>query len=126
MRCYNCDRFGRKSQSFKSSRSQSLNKSFNSGRKTNKIWKMKGYNKYPKTKLERNGPKTIISHRKIWNRKYEGERKKDDLAPKNEEINNKKMMGEGPNKECEIQYEIDQAQEREIHIEEYDIVLMMS
>jgi hypothetical protein len=33
-------------------------------------------------------------HRKIWRRKYEGESKKDDLAPENEEINNKKMMGD--------------------------------
>jgi hypothetical protein len=48
------------------------------------------------------------------------------LHLKNEEINNKKMMGEGPNKECEIQYEIDQAQEREVPIEEYDTILMMS
>jgi hypothetical protein len=36
------------------------------------------------------------------------------------------MMGEGPNKECEIQYEIDQSHEREVHIEEYDTILMMS
>jgi hypothetical protein len=36
------------------------------------------------------------------------------------------MMGEGSNKECEIQYEIDQTQEREFHIEEYDTILMMS
>jgi len=36
------------------------------------------------------------------------------------------MMGEGPNNECEVQYEIDQAKEREVPIEEYDTILMMS
>jgi hypothetical protein len=36
------------------------------------------------------------------------------------------MMGESPNKECEIQYEIDQAQEREVPIEEYNTILVMS
>jgi hypothetical protein len=36
------------------------------------------------------------------------------------------MMGEGPNKECEIQYEIDQDQEREVLIKDYDAILMMS
>jgi hypothetical protein len=102
MRCYNCDRFGKKSHSFRSSKSQSLNNSFKSGRKPNKIWKKKGDDKSLKIKLERKGPRTIISHRKIWRSKSKGEIKKDDLAPENEEINKKKMMGEGPNKECEI------------------------
>jgi hypothetical protein len=46
--------------------------------------------------------------------------------PENKEINNKEMMGECPNKECEIQYEIGQAQEREVPLEEYDTILMMS
>ena len=32
------------------------------------------------------------------------------------------MMGEGPHKECEIQYEIDQDQEREVPIEEYGTI----
>lgn len=32
------------------------------------------------------------------------------------------MMGEGPNKECEIQYEINQAQEKEVPIEEYGTI----
>jgi hypothetical protein len=100
MICYNCDRFGHKYQSYRVSRIQSLNKSFKLGRKPNKIWKMKGDEKSPKTQLERKGSKNRISHRKIWKRKYEGESKKDDLASKNEEINNKKMMGEIPNKEC--------------------------
>jgi hypothetical protein len=36
------------------------------------------------------------------------------------------MMGESPNKECWIQYEIDQSQEREVPIEEYNTILMMS
>jgi hypothetical protein len=36
------------------------------------------------------------------------------------------MMREGPNKECEIQYEIDQDQEREVPIKEYGTILMMS
>jgi hypothetical protein len=126
MRCYKCDRFGHKSESYRSSNGQSLNNSFNSGRKPNKIWKKKRDDKSPKTQLEREGPKRRISHRKIWKRKYEGENKKDDITPESEEINNKKMMVEGSNNECEIQYEIDQAQEREVPVEEYDTILMMS
>ena len=31
-------------------------------------------------------------------------------------------MGEGPNKECEIQYEINQAQEKEVPIKEYGTI----
>jgi hypothetical protein len=66
MRCYNYNRFGNKYQSYMSSKNQSLNNSFNSGRKTNKFWKKKGDDKSPKTQLERKGPKRRISHRKIW------------------------------------------------------------
>jgi hypothetical protein len=44
------------------------------------------------------------------------------LHLKNEEINNKNMMGEGRNKECEIQCEINQAQEKEVPIEEYGAI----
>ena len=87
--------------------------------KPNKIWKKKGDDKSPKTQLEREDPKSKISYRNIWRRKIEGESKKDDITPENEEINNKNMMGEGPNKECEIQYKINQAQEKEVPIEEY-------
>jgi hypothetical protein len=32
------------------------------------------------------------------------------------------MMGEGPNKECEIKYEINQAQEKEVPIKEYGTI----
>jgi hypothetical protein len=122
MRCYNCDRFGHKSQNCKNSKSQYLNKSFKSVTKPNKSWKKKGDDKSPKTELEREDPKIRISHRKIWRRKSEGESKKDVITPENEEINNKKMMGEGPNKECEIQNEINQAQEKEVPIEEYGTI----
>jgi hypothetical protein len=87
-------------------------------RKPNKSWKKKGDDKSPKTQLEREDPKRKISHREIWRRKSEGESKKDDITLENEEINNKNMMGEGPNKECEIQYEINQAQEKEVPIKE--------
>jgi hypothetical protein len=62
-RCYNCDRFGHKSQSCMSSKSHSLNKSFKSRRKPNKIWKKKGDDKSPKTQLEREGPKSRISQK---------------------------------------------------------------
>lgn len=122
MRCYNCDRFGHKSQNCKNTKIQYLNKSFNSVKKPNKSWKKKWNDKSPKTKLEREDPKSRISHRNIWRRKYEGESKKYDITPENEEISNNKMMGEGPNKECEIQYEINQAQEKEVPIEEYGTI----
>ena len=98
MRCYNCDRFGHKSQNYKNSKIQYLNKSFKSVTKPNKSWKMKGDDKYPKTQLEREDPKRKISHRNIWRRKSKGESKKDVITLENEEINNKNMMGEGPNK----------------------------
>jgi hypothetical protein len=117
MRCYNRDRFGHKSQNCKNTKIQYLNKSFKSVKKPNKSWKKKGDHKYPKTQLEREDPKRKISHRKIWRIKS-GESKKDVITPENEEINNKKMVGEGPNKECESQYEINQAQEKEVPIEE--------
>jgi hypothetical protein len=122
MRCYNYDRFGYKSQNSRSSKIESLNKSFKQVTKPNKIWKKKGDEKSPKTQLEREDTKRRIYHRKIWRRKYEGEIKKDYITPENEEINNKKMMGEGPNKECEIQHEINQAQENEVPIEEYGTI----
>jgi hypothetical protein len=118
MRCYNCDRFGHKSQRCRSSKIQFLNKSFNSMIKLNKSWKKKGDDKSPKTQLEREDPKNIVSHREIWRRKSEGESKKDDITPENEEINNKNMMGGGPNEECENQYEINQAQEKEVPLKE--------
>jgi hypothetical protein len=117
MRCYNRDRFWHESQSCRSSEHQSLNKSFKSGTKPNKIWNNKGDDKSPKTQLKIKGQKRKVSHKNIWRRKSEEEIKKDDIALGNEEINNKKMMSEGPNKECESQNEIDQAQEREVPIE---------
>jgi hypothetical protein len=123
MRCYNCDRFGHKSQNCKNTKSQYLNKSFKSMTNPNKSWKKKGDDKSPKTQLEREDPKSRISHRKIWRRKSEGESKKDVITPENEEINNKNMMGKSPNKECEIQYEINQSQEKEVPIEEYGTIL---
>ena len=55
-----------------------------SQRKPNKIWKKKRDDKSPKTQLERKDPKRRISHRKIWRRKYEGERKKDVITLENE------------------------------------------
>jgi hypothetical protein len=122
MSCHNYDRFGHKSQNYKNTKSQYLNKSFKSMTKPNKSWKNNGYYKSPKTQLEREYPKSRISHRNIWKRKSEGESKKDDITPENEEINNKSMMVEGPNKECEIQYKINQAQENKVPIEEYGIV----
>jgi hypothetical protein len=66
-------------------------------RKPNKSCKKKGDGKSPKTQLKREDLKRRISHREIWRRKYEGESKKDDITLENEEINNKKMIGEGPN-----------------------------
>jgi hypothetical protein len=91
-------------------------------RKPNKSWKKKGDDKSPKTQLERENPKSRISHRNIWRRKYKRENKINYITPENEEINNKKIMGEGPNNECEIQYEINQAQEKEVPKEEYGTI----
>jgi hypothetical protein len=126
MRCYNCDRFGHKSQNCRKSRSQSMrNNSYKSGRKSNEGWKKRRNDKSQRTNLEKKDPTNKISHEKVWRRKYEIESKKDDLAPENEEIDNKKMMGEVPNKECEIQrfeYEMDQTQERRVPKEEYDTI----
>jgi hypothetical protein len=78
----------------------------------NKSWKKKRDDKSPKTQLEREYPKSRISHRKIWRRKSKGESKKDVITYENEETNNKNMMGKSHNKECEIQYEINQSQEK--------------
>ena len=81
--------------------------------------------KSQRTNLEKKDPTNKISDEKVWRRKYEIESKKNDLALENEEIDNKKMMGEFPNKECEIQrfeYEMDQYQERRVPKEEYDTI----
>ena len=51
--------------------------------KPNKSWNI-GDGKSPKTQLEREDPKSRISHRKIWRRKSKGEINKDDITPKNE------------------------------------------
>jgi len=53
MRCYNGDRFGKKSQNWKNTKIQYLNNSFKSMTKPNKIWKKKGDDKSPNTQLER-------------------------------------------------------------------------
>ena len=114
IRCYNCDRFGHKSQNYRKSRSQSMrNNSYKSGRKSNEGWKKRRNDKSQRTNLENKDTTNKISHEKVWRRKFEIERKKNDLAPENEEIDNKKMIGEFPNKESEIhrfEYKIDQTQ----------------
>jgi hypothetical protein len=90
--------------------------------KPNKSWNIKGDGKSPKTQLEREDPKSRISHRKIWRRKSEGESKKDVITLEIEETNNKNMRGKGHNEECETQYEINHAQEEEVPIEEYETI----
>jgi hypothetical protein len=126
MRCYKCDWFGHKSQNCRKSRSQSMrNNSYKSGRKSNEGWKKRRNDKSQRTNLEKKYPTNKISHEKVWRRKSEIESKKDDLASENEEIDNKKMMGEVPNKECEIhrfEYEMDQTQERRVPKEEDDTI----
>jgi hypothetical protein len=49
--------------------------------KPNKSWKKKGDDKSPKTQLERENPKNIISQRKIWRIKSKEESKKYDITP---------------------------------------------
>jgi hypothetical protein len=125
MRCYNYDRFGHKSQNCRKSISQSMrNNSYKSGRKYNECWKKRRNDKSQRTNLEKKDTTNKISHEKVWRRKSEIESKKDDLASENEEIDNKKMMGEVPNKKCEIhrfEYEVDQ--ERRIPKEEDDTIV---
>ena len=90
--------------------------------KPNKSSNKKGDEKSPKTQLEREDPKRRISHKNIWRRKYEGESKKNVITLENKETNNKVMMGESPNEECEIQYEINQDQEDEVPIAVYGTI----
>jgi hypothetical protein len=57
--------------------------------------------------------------RKVWRRKSEVQSKKDDehIAPKIDKVDNRRMMGEVPNKECENQsfpYKVDQDHERRV------------
>jgi hypothetical protein len=78
------------------------NNSYKSGRKSNEYWKKIINEKYQRTNLENKDPTNKTSNEKVWRRKYEIGRKKDDMASENEEIDNKKMMGEVPNKEFEI------------------------
>jgi hypothetical protein len=78
------------------------NNSYNSGRKYNECWKKRRNDKSQRKNLENKDQTNKKSHEKVWRRKYEIERKKDDLAYENEEIDNKTMMGEVHDKECEI------------------------
>ena len=78
------------------------NNSYKSGRKYNEGGKKRRNEKSQRKNLEKKYPTNKISREKVWRRKFEIESKKDDSAPENEEIDNKKMMGEVPNKECEI------------------------
>jgi hypothetical protein len=69
MRCYNCDRFGHKSQDCRKSRSQPMrNNPYNSGRKSNEVWKKRGDDKSQRKNLERKGPTSRVPHGNIWRR----------------------------------------------------------
>jgi hypothetical protein len=63
--------------------------------------------------------------KKVWRIKYEVQNKKYEEYIQHEidEVGNRRMMGEVPNKECENQslaYKVDQAQERRVPKREYD------
>jgi hypothetical protein len=63
------------------------------------------------------------THKQIW-RKFKVQNKKydEDIAPEIDAVDNRRMMGEFSNKECENQsfsYEVDQAQEMRVPKEEY-------
>jgi hypothetical protein len=123
MRCYNCDKFGHKSQDCRKSRRQPMkNNLYKSRRKSNELWK-KREDKSQRTNVEKKSSSKIVPYGKTWRRKSEAKSKKydEDLAPKNEEIDNNKLMNETPIKECEIHsfaYEEEQAQGRRISKEE--------
>jgi hypothetical protein len=103
-----------------------INNSYKLGRKSNEGWKKRRNEKSQRKNLEKKYPTNKISDEKVWGIKYEIESKKDDLAFENEEIYNKKIIGEVPNKECEIhifEYEMDQTQERRVPKEEDDTIV---
>jgi hypothetical protein len=62
------------------------NNSYKSGIKSNESWKKRRNDKYQRTNLEKKDPTNKISHEKVWRIKYETKRKRNDLAPKNEEV----------------------------------------
>jgi hypothetical protein len=83
--------------------------------KSNELWKKRREDKSQRINVENKISSDKVPYGKIWRRKSEAESEKDDedLAPKNEEIDNNKLIDETPNKECEIQsfvYEEEQAQ----------------
>jgi hypothetical protein len=68
--------------------------------------------------------------KKVWRRKSEVQNKEDEenIAPEIDEVENRRMMGEVSNKECENQsfsYKVDQAQERRIPKREYDTSVVL-
>ena len=65
------------------------NNSYKSGRKSYEGWKKRRDDKSQRKNLEKKDPTNKISHEKIWRIKSKIERKKDDMAPKNKEIDNK-------------------------------------
>jgi hypothetical protein len=63
MRCYNYGKFGHKYQNCRKSRSLPMkNTPYNSGRKTNEVWNLRGKDKSQRKNLERKGPKSRVPH----------------------------------------------------------------
>jgi hypothetical protein len=78
---------GHKYQNYRKSRSQSMrNNSYKSGINSNEGWKKRRNDKSQRKNLENKYPTNKISHEKVWRRKDEIERKRDDLAPENEKV----------------------------------------
>ena len=80
------DKFGNKSEDCVKSRRQPMkNNPYKSERKSNELWKKKREDKSQRKNVEKKNSSNIVSYGKIWRRKSEGERKKDDedIAPKN-------------------------------------------
>jgi hypothetical protein len=86
------------------------NNPYNSGRKTNEVWKKRGDEKSQRTNLERKGPTSRVPNGNIWRKKSKQRYKylektklqvNEDITPKIDEVDNKGMMSETPNKECE-------------------------
>jgi hypothetical protein len=80
--------------------------------------------------LSRNTNILNYKDKKVWRRKSEVQNKEDEenIAPEIDEVENRRMMGEVSNKECENQifaYKMDQAQERRIPKSEYDTSVVL-
>ena len=77
MRCYNCDKFGKKYQDYRKSRRQPMkNNPYKSQRKSPELWKKIREDKSQRTNVENKISSNIVPYGKIWLRNMKHKERK--------------------------------------------------